>query len=158
MKNNIIDALVAKLELLDLRLDSPNYFEDFEKIVREIGSLKDPSSIPALTRFFKDNSDDLDIEDLMWSIIHTIEIFDMDVYIEKILEISPHICENSPRWASIVFMRILNSDKYKIELIQQLRQASPIVKENVKELMGKINKVNLTFLAKTTPILIAASL
>jgi hypothetical protein len=158
MKNNVLDALVVKLELLDLNLDSPNYFEDFEKNVREIGNLRNPSSILSLTRFMKDNSDDLDIEDLMWSIIHTIEIFDVDVYIEKILETSPYVCKNSPRWASIIFMRILNSDKYKTELIHQIRQASPIVKENIKELMEKINQVNLTFLAKTTPILIATSL
>lgn len=154
MSSKTLDDLFSSLKLIEQNPNNFNYFEDFENVVGQIGALKDSDCIPLLIQFLNDKSGEWD---LMYGIIHTIEIFDIKTYIEKILISSPHLYKNSPEWGSMIFMRILNSDEYKVELIRQLREASMIIKESVKNIMEEINKESPEFLAKTVSVTVAAT-
>lgn len=149
MSINKLNNLISSLKRLEKNPDNHSYFEDFENIISQIGVLNDSKSISLLVPFLDDESKE---HNLMNSIIHTIEIFDDDVYIEEILKICPYLYKHSPGWTSIIFMRILNSEKCKTELIKQLRKSSSIVKESVKSIMEEINKASPEFLAKTVPV------
>lgn len=155
MKTNRLKDFISSLKAIEKHPQHPSYVENFERIVSQIRELKEPKSILLLLQFLSDKSEELH---LMWSIIHAIEIFDDSIYVTEILNASNYLISNSPEWASIIFMRIINSDESKVELIRQLNQSSLITKKSVKQIMETINNESPEFLAKTTPILIATSL
>lgn len=116
--------------------------------------LRDPKVIQELTEVFED---DAEYDELMFSMIHLIETFDDKVYVSQLLASSPAFTTRTPRWASIVFMRVLNSEPTKLELVRQLRCASSDSKRAVKDLMEKINARSAQFIPKTVPVIVAAS-
>jgi hypothetical protein len=64
---------------------------------------------------------------------------------------------SSPRWGSIVLMRVMNSDETRHELVRQLREASSSIKESVRVMCERINGVSPEFLSKTVPVTLAAT-
>lgn len=140
--------------LREIQVDRDDeYVKRFENVLASIADLRDPASIVALSEFF---DDDAAFDELMFSIIHTIEIHDDATYCRELLKAAPGLCSRSPRWASIVFMRILNSDSTRKQLVLQLRSAPAPTKDAVRGLMEKINERGVEFMAKTTPIIIAS--
>ena len=93
----------------------------------------------------------------MWGIIHTIEIFDDNTYVREILKASLELDANSPEWADTIFMRILNSDNCRTELIQQIENISLPIKKTAIDILERIQEENLEFSAKIHPVLIAAA-
>lgn len=143
---------VERLREIQANRDS-KYVERFESVLASIAELRDPSSIVALTEFF---DDDAEFDELMFSIIHTIEVHDDETYCRELLKAAPRLCQRSPRWASIIFMRILNSDSARTQLVLHLRNAPVSTKDAVRNLMERINERGFEFMAKTTPIIIAS--
>ena len=148
-----LNDLYEELRHIDTR--SEGFVPRFEQVLAEVGVFKDADSIVALSRFFDDESE---YDEAMFSIIHLIESFDDITYIGKLLEATSELCSSRPRWASIIFMRVLNSESAKREFIRQLRTASVDVKQNIRALMEKINARSVKFLEKTTPVLIAVGI
>jgi hypothetical protein len=144
--------LIKELQHLDP--DLPGNVADFEALLAEVVALRTPESIAPLLGLFRD---DAQHDELMFSIIHAIEVYDDHDYVDQILRGSTAFCSHSPRWASIVFMRMLNCEPTRLELVRQLRDAEPDVKAAVKALMEKINARSVQFLPKTTAVLVAAS-
>ncbi len=144
--------LIKELQTLDP--DMPGNAAPFEALLAEVVTLQTPESIVPLLDLFHDNAQH---DELMFSIIHGIEVFDDQIYVDQILRGSAALCSKSPRWASIIFMRILNSEPTRLELIRQLRDVEPHVKAPIKALMEKINARSVQFLPKTTAVLVAAS-
>lgn len=145
-----MSELQKKVLALKEELDA-NSVDEIEKILDEIGELEDPDSIELLTGLLDDQHP---YDELMYAIIHTIENFDDETYAKHILNTAPDFIYRSPRWASIVMMRILNSDDTRIALIRECsRNASPEQKEALKRLLNSINEVSPEFLVKTVPLL-----
>jgi hypothetical protein len=126
----------------------------FEGLLADVVALRTADSIVPLLGLFRDNAQH---DELMFSIIHSIEIFDDHAYVTEILRGAPSLCSKSPRWASIIFMRVLNSEPTRLELVRRLREATPDVKIVIKSLIEKINARSVQFLPKTTAVLVAAS-
>lgn len=147
-----LSELIKNLE--DHDPDLPGNIDTFEEILSDIVALRTADSIIPLLGFFRDNAR---YDELMFSIIHSIEIFDNEIYVNKILRGAISLCKKSPRWASIIFMRIINSESTRNELIRQLRGADPSVKMCIKKLMKEINVRSIQFLPKTAAVLVAAS-
>jgi hypothetical protein len=102
-------------------------------------------------------SDQAAYDEGMFTLIHTAESFDDTTYVRSLLSVFPELVNSSPRWASIVLMRVLNSDATRREAIDQLRKASEPIKQSVKIMCERINEVRPQFLSKTAPVLIAAT-
>ena len=149
-----LESLVAELKSVDQRHDNDRYASDFEAVLAKFVELRSSTIIEPLIDFFDDDSP---FDEVMFSIIHTIEVFEDEAYVRALLEKAASFCETSPRWASIVFMRALNSKATQHELVRQLRNADDATKAAVRKLMEKINARGVQFVAKTTPVLIAAS-
>lgn len=92
----------------------------------------------------------------MFSLIHAAESFDDDVYVRSLLSVFPSLVSSSPRWASIVLMRVLNSGSAQLELVRQLRDAPVTIKLAVRDMCERINEISPQFLSKTMPITLAA--
>lgn len=102
-------------------------------------------------------SDDAEYDEGMFSLIHAAESSDDGAYVRALLSVFPHLVSSAPRWASIIFVRVLNSDGARTEMVIQLRGAPAPVKEAVREMCGRINEVSPQFLSKTVPVSMAAS-
>jgi hypothetical protein len=101
--------------------------------------------------------DEAPYDEVMFSIIHGMEIFDDSTYVGKVLSGANDLCFRAPRWASILFMRLLNAESSRYELVRQVRESDAETKAAIKGLMEKINARGVQFMAKTTPVIVAAS-
>jgi hypothetical protein len=147
-----LPELIAELHRTD-----PNRSENvppFEALLAEVAALRTPESIMPMLGLFRD---DALYEEVMFSIIHCVEMFDDSTYVKHIIQGAQNLCEKSPRWASILFMRILNSEPTRLELVKQLRSATIEAKAAIKDLVEKMNARSVQFLPKTTAVIIAAS-
>lgn len=102
-------------------------------------------------------SDKAEYDEGMFSIIHAAESIADAPYVSALLSIFPTLSVSSPRWASIVLMRVMNSDPTRHELVRQLRGASLPIKESVRSMCERINGVSPEFLSKTVPVTLAAT-
>ena len=117
-----------------------------------IAEARDPRSIKPLLLMLNDESND----DGMWSIVHAAEQFEDNEYVGGLVEALPFLHIASTRWASILMMRLLNSDATRLVLVRQIREA-PIEARNVAaSICEGINERDARFLAKTTAVMIAA--
>jgi hypothetical protein len=114
---------------------------------------RDKRSIRAYLQSLLDDAED---DAGMFSLIHAAEDFDDDTYVNELLMAIPDLQNNSPRWASILLMRVMNNDSAKEVLVSRLRAASPEIKEAVTWLCEKINERSPKFLSKTLVVLLAA--
>ncbi len=147
-----LHELLSELRAVDQ--NAPGYAVAFENVLAKIIALRSPNVVLPLLLFFGDQSP---YDEVMFSIIHGIEVFEDQTYVEQVLRGAVAFCAKSPRWASIVFMRMLNAEPTRRELIRQLREADPITKAVIKNLMEKINARDVQFIPKTTAVIVAAS-
>lgn len=108
----------------------------------------DPQIITPILRLLNERGD----QDGMWSILHTAESFEGARYISSLLAALPDLRRSCTWWAETLVIRILNSEVDRVELIHQLRDASPLVKEAVSAICRSID-VDERFHAKTAPVL-----
>lgn len=126
---------------------------EIEEAISELAYLNDPRAINVLLMLLRD---DAPYEEVMYSFVHAAEAFNFDVFVEEVLLILPKLILIAPKWASILFMRMLNNERVKRIVINRLRDAESDVKASARWLCDEINKVDVAFLAKTTPVLLAA--
>ena len=80
---------IAITILRQLELKKPeNYVKQFEEVLTQIVKLNDPNSIVLLCNFFDDSSE---FDELMFSIIHSIEIFDDTTYVAQLIKATPQL-------------------------------------------------------------------
>lgn len=106
-------------------------------------------------------SDKAEYDEGMFSIIHAVESLDetpYGSYVAALLAVFRALSASSPRWASIVLMRVMNSDASRHELVRQLRDAPAPTKESVRIMCERINEVSPEFLSRTVPVTTAATL
>jgi len=102
-----MDELFSEIKQLEKLIDakSQGYVQECEMKLAKICCYHDPRIIKEFAVLFSDDCED----DLMWSIIHCIEDFEDEVYVENVLSVLPIIYEKSPMWASILIIRITNN-------------------------------------------------
>lgn len=126
----MLDRLIENLSNLDPL--SPTYVDDFERILSNLAAQNDPTCISRLVMFFDDNAK---YDELMFSIIHTLEVFEDTVYAREIQQSLPVLWPKSPRWALIIHMRILNSPTALDAYIARLSRASVTERNAIRELL-----------------------
>tara|TARA_R110000868_G_scaffold125948_1_gene332363 strand:+ start:114 stop:578 length:465 start_codon:yes stop_codon:yes gene_type:complete len=151
MYNNELQALRREIETGGAR---PSVIDDRVDALLTEGGATLAEDLLALL------SDKAEYDEGMFSIIHTVESRDeipYRSYVSALLSVFPTLSASSPRWASIVLMRVMNSDASRHELVRQLRNAPAPTKESVRIMCERINEVSPEFLSKTVPVTIAAS-
>jgi len=126
---------------------------EIDAALEPIASASDPRAIGALLLMLNDETED----DAMWSLVHAAEQFDDNTYIRQLLAVFSELVVASSRWASILIMRMLNSDRCRAELVRQTRTAPVETRKAVAQICEWINGRDARFLAKTAAVLIAAS-
>lgn len=126
-------------------------YEEIEVIIEKIREMHDSSSIELLIKFL---DDDFEYDEIMFSIIHCIEDFEDSVYVKAILNAIPDFIFKSPRWASIIHMRILNNDSTLNAYVREYNlNTSYEQKMAIRKLLEAINSLDPEFSIKTASII-----
>lgn len=83
-------------------------FKALDAILMEIWELNDSSCISDIALLIED---DYEFDEVMYTLVHFIEGFDLETYIKHILRITPKLYGKSPDWSRTLIVRIRNSQK-----------------------------------------------
>ena len=126
---------------------------DIDAALEPVASACDPRTIAPLLLMLNDETED----ESLWSLVHAAEQFEDAIYISHFLSAFSGVVVASTRWASIIMMRILNSDTSRAELIRQVRVAPTDTQKSTAFICGAINERDARFSEKTAGVLIASS-
>lgn len=122
-----------------------------------VDALLTEGSVTLVQDLLSSLSDEAEYDEGMFTLIHAAESIADTPYVSALLQVFPTMLASSPRWASIVLMRVMNSNASQHELVRQLRDAPAPIKEAVREMCERINGVSSEFLSKTIPVTLAAT-
>lgn len=135
------------------QIDNFGDVQAIDTALAEVMIFNDPSVIRPLIRLIDDSAQ---FDEAIFSIIHSIESFDDDVYISEALKELPYLVHKSPKWADILFKRILNSDSTRECMIEKLYLASSEIKSAVLWAVTRIKEKSPKFLEKTIVVMVVA--
>lgn len=137
-----------------VRTDNFGDVQAIDASLAEAMAFNDPAAIRPLIRLIEDTAQ---YDEAIFSIIHSIESFDKEVYISEFLKELSYLVHKSPQWASVLFMRVLNSDSARERITEQIYFVTPEIKAVVLWLVERINEKSPKFLEKTAAIIVAAN-
>lgn len=126
----------------ELRTHSNGYVQRFEDVLGQVAALNNPDCIGPLLPFF---DDDAEYDEMMFSIIHTIEKFDDSTYVRAITNHLDSFLAKSPRWAVIVHMRILNSPPTMAAYADRIKSLSNEQRQVVRKVLEAVRQKNAKF-------------
>ncbi len=144
-----LTQLIESLESIP-RDRTPASFAEFENILEQIMALKDPGCIGPLVLMLED---DESLDELMFSVVHTIEMFKDNVYTDRILHALPALVRKSPRWARILHMRILNSEPTRAEYVERYRRGKSDEKAAARDVLAGVREWRPEFTDRVNAIL-----
>ena len=100
-------------------------------------------------------SDKCEFPEIMYSIIHAIESFEDEIYIEQLFKGILILWKSSPEWTLVLHFRILNSITTIAEYCNQLPKLSPPQKRIIKEILLQVEKDSPQFTEKCQNLLSA---
>jgi hypothetical protein len=136
----MLDRLIASLQV-EKAAHGENHVARFESLLARIAALNDPASICALVGLF---DDDAPFDEMMFSIVHTIERFDDATYVREIARSLPAFWLKSPRWAPIVHMRIMNSAHAFGAYLQLAQDLTPEQRDAARAILQSIRTKDRT--------------
>lgn len=148
-------ALEQALKILVevVRADNFGDVQAIDTSLAEVMAFNDPAAIRPLIRLIEDTAQ---YDEAIFSIIHSIESFDEEVYITEMLKELPYLVQKAPHWASVLFMRILNNDSARECITEQIYFATPEIKVVMSWLVERVNEKSFKFLEKTEAVKVAA--
>jgi hypothetical protein len=133
---------------------SDGYVRQFDAELAAIEPLDDADLAASLALLFDDNEPH---DELMFSLIHFIEQLPSKAYIAALLASAPSLAKTAPYWATVLLIRVLNSEETRLDLVRQLRGAPPAARSAIKSVTEALIQEDPRFLAKATVVLVAAS-
>lgn len=147
------DPRVDRLRSI-LAARSDGYVRQFDAELAAFGPLEDADLAASLAVLFDDQEP---YDELMFSLIHFIEQLPSEAYITALLAAAPSLATSAPYWATVLLIRILNSEEARLDLVRQLRLAPSSARSAIKSLTEALTQEDPRFLAKATVVLLAAS-
>jgi hypothetical protein len=126
-----------------------DYVKTAESIIAEIAKIEDASVVGALISCFDDTSPH---DELMFSIVHTIERWDDETYSREVSNTVESFWRHSPRWAQIVHLRILNSEVTLQAYLECLESSGASKRSVACEIFGAIARRWPKLASKAEPL------
>jgi hypothetical protein len=120
--------MAARVDEITLRLSeikasgATDWVSQFEARLADLVRLSDPACIPLALALLDDRCP---FDEVMFSVVHAVEGSPDRPYVAGLLAQIEQLAGQAPRWSRILFMRVLNSDSARAELVEQLRRAAP---------------------------------
>lgn len=148
-----LEMLIERLRRIAQDPHTPTYATEFDTTLDQIAQLEDPACIELLLDLFVD---DAPYHEMMYSIIHLIESFEPQEYIASIIHGVMRLRDASPEWAATVYLRVLNSNSCRQELVRQVGHAEPDIKASICDIMNQVRAFGPEFAESTTEVKVAA--
>ena len=142
--------LINELETIIKNVDDESFVTNFEKKLEEIYLTEDSKMIGYLIKLLDDK---FLHDEIMFSIIHTIESFNDEIYVAEIIKSIPEFVLNSPRWASIIHMRIINSSDTLNAYIEEIKSSSSYDKKVLRLLLTSMSNKGKEIEVLVNPLL-----
>ncbi|HTF44223.1 MAG TPA: Imm30 family immunity protein [Terriglobales bacterium] len=115
------------MELRKLR-DSPRPQDEiaFEDAIARFHLENGPAALSPLFSLFDDAAKS---HTRMFTIIHAAETFDDQTYVAALLSETAALADSAPRWLKVLYMRVLNSDSARAELLAQSGRAGSGIRD-----------------------------
>ena len=149
MSQTSVSSLVQDLQKT-LNERQNNYVAEAERILERIVRLNDPSSIGKLIGCFSDTEP---YDELMFSIVHSIEAFDDKTYVKALVNSLPDFIQKAPRWCSIVHMRVINSTTALPAYINEIQNSEDDTKNMLRRMIVQMGARGAQIAKKTVPLL-----
>ncbi|MDQ9010114.1 Imm30 family immunity protein [Acinetobacter gerneri] len=130
-----------------------NHFNNVKNIdvkLAKIMAFNDCSVIRPLVRLIEDNAQ---YDEAVFLIIHSIESFENDVYINEIINEFPYLVKKAHNWATILLIRILNSNTARECMIDKVSLTTSAIKNSILFLLQRINAEKTNFYEKTASLM-----
>jgi len=128
---------------------SAGYVAEAEACLAEIARIDDPTTISRLLEMLDESAPD----ELMFSIVHSVERWDDEVYCRSLLDSVESLWNLAPRWAQILHIRVMNSQSTSNTYFAMLDSAPSSKRLVVREIYVAIAKGWPKLAEKVTPIL-----
>lgn len=152
MPSNAFAEIIARLSSV-ISSQPADMVKIVDEGVYELSQVGEPSAAKFLLPLLDDGCSH---QECMFSIIHAAEAAPLDAYVADLLAVYPVIAASSPEWASIVLLRVLNSDPAREIIVRALRESDTPAKDAVAYIATKINERSPEFTGKTMGVLLAA--
>lgn len=131
----LVQALIA-----NRAMRSVEEIDAFDRIIQQLGTLpKEPDLLPDLLLAF-DEAEDYEVR---WALIHYVEAFDMENYVNALIEVTPQLLKQAPRWLLTLYVRVLNNDEYRTYLKKQFSTLTIASQEAIQTWLERIPTVDL---------------
>ena len=119
---------------------------DFEAVLASVVAFNDPACIGALLELFEDEAPS---DDLLFSVVHAMEAFPDQVYLLGLLGKTVALLGRTPRWARILYTRVLNAPTARAELASALCREPEATRAAVHRILDDIERRSTEFTSKT---------
>lgn len=114
-------------------------FEQFEQALESLaGDMEDA----VIQQIFKVFDDETEQEEVMFSLVHFVESYQLEMYLTQLLESLPDMLDSARNWAIILNKRILNDDGSLKDYAAIASGMPPRVKQSLAFLLEEIKEDN----------------
>ena len=152
MLSNAFAEIIARLSSV-ISSQPADMVKIVDEGVYELSQVGEPSAAKFLLPLLDDGCSH---QECMFSIIHAAEAAPLDAYVADFLAVYATVAASNPEWASIILLRVLNSDPAREIIVGALRESDKPAKEAVACIASKINERSPEFMDKTLDVLLAA--
>jgi hypothetical protein len=103
----------------------------FEQTLAELAKNPNPDDLPELHLIFHD---DCQQPEVMFSLVHFLESFDVEAQIQAFIRVLPSLIEQAPQWTEILYTRIDNDETAQATFKQILRSLDLQEQEKINRL------------------------
>ncbi len=130
MQANLVDILIANRQL-----QTEEAFEAYVDALNAIRQApKNPALLPRLICALCDGED----YQAYWALFHYVESFPREDYVSALIQATPHLAPDAQEWLRRMYLRVLNAEGYRASLKTRLREATPMQRSAVREILEQI--------------------
>lgn len=105
----------------------------FEQALEELAQNPNSEDLPSLHLIL---NDDCQQPDVMFSLVHFIESFDVPKQIQAFMQVIPILIEQAPQWTEILYTRINNDETARTAFKKSLQSINIEKRERIQHLLS----------------------
>jgi hypothetical protein len=132
------NQLIAILETNRL-MRSPEEASAFEQALAELAQNPNPADLPQLHLILDDGCQQPEV---MFSLIHFLESFDLQEQLQAFIDVLPNLTKNAVEWTMILHTRIVNDADAQNAFEEILKSMHSQKREEIHQLLSQISGNN----------------
>jgi hypothetical protein len=127
MPQQILVQTLYKNRLIRTREEA----QAFDHALGQLAQNATPQLLPSLLQLFDDSCVHFEV---MWGLVHFVESFDEQFYIQTLAQVAPSLLDQACEWVVLLHTRILNDDAMRDYYRQFLATLPQLQQERIREI------------------------